>query len=116
MITPAGQECAFYYQDFHRKRATQECRLIERNPESEAWQPSLCADCPVPGILRANASPHLALEAKVVRRFFVQRRVAIYAVCSKHLVELRDPHVGCPQCQVETPGAAAIFQGQVADE
>lgn len=116
MITPAGHECTFYYQDFHRSRATQECRLIERNPDSEAWQPSLCATCPVPGILRANASPHLALEARVVKRFFVQRRVEIYAVCSKHLIELDDPHIGCPQCQAEAPGAAAIFQGQVTDE
>ncbi len=116
MITPAGYECRFYYEDFHRRRATQECRLIERNPDSEPWQPSLCSTCPVPGILQANASPNLALEAKVVRRFFVQRRVEVYAVCSKHLVDLNDPHIGCPQCQAEATGAAAILQGRVADE
>jgi hypothetical protein len=116
MITPAGQECRFYYEDFHRGRETRECRLIGRNPDSDPWEPALCATCPVPGILRANASPHLALEGKVVRRFFVQRRVAVYAVCSKHLIELEDPHVGCPQCQAEAPGAAAVLRGRVGDE
>ncbi len=116
MITPAGDECRFYYEDFHRGRSIQECRLIARNPESEPWQPSLCATCPVPGILRANASPHLALEGKVVRRFFFLRRVEVYAICSKHLIELDDPHVGCPQCRAEATGAAAIFQGRVADD
>ena len=116
MITPAGDECHFYYEDFHRGRSTQECRLIARNPESEPWQPSLCASCPVPGILRANASPHLALEGKLVRRFFFSKRVEVYAVCSRHLIELDDPHIGCPQCRSEAPGAQAIFHGQVADE
>ena len=116
MITPAGDECRFYYEDYHRGRSTQECRLIGRNPDSEPWQPSLCDSCPVPGILRANASPHLALEGKVVRRFFFQKRVAVYAVCSRHLIELDDPYVGCPQCRAEVPGADAIFQGRVANE
>jgi hypothetical protein len=116
MITPAGDECRFYYEDFHRGRSIQECRLIARNLESEPWQPSLCATCPVPGILRANASPHLALEGKVVRRFFFLRRVEVYAICSKHLIELDNPHVGCPQCRVEATGAAAILQGRVADD
>jgi len=74
MITPAGDECRFYYEDFHRGRSTQECRLIGRNPESEPWEESLCSTCPVPGILQANGSPHLALEGKVVRRFFFLKR------------------------------------------
>jgi hypothetical protein len=109
MVTPAGDECRFYYQDYHRGRSTQECRLIGRNPDSEPWQPSLCATCPVPGILRANASPHLALEGQVARRFFFSRRVKVYAVCSKHLIELADPHLGCPQCRAATPGADIIL-------
>jgi hypothetical protein len=116
MITPAGDECRFYYEDYHRGRSKQECRLIGRNPDSEPWEPSLCASCPVPGILQANASPHLALEGKVVRRFFLSKRVEVYAVCSRHLVELRDPHVGCAQCAGENPGAEVILQGRVADE
>ncbi len=116
MITPAGDECRFYYEDYHRGREIQECRLIGRNPESEPWQPSLCSSCPVPSILRANASPNLALEGKVVRRFYFQKRVEVFAVCSKHLVELPDPHIGCSQCRAESPGAEAILQGRVADE
>jgi hypothetical protein len=116
MITPAGDECRFYYEDYHRGRSKQECRLLARNPDSEPWKPSLCASCPVPGILRANASPHLALEGKVVRRFFVGKRVEVYAVCSRHLIELEDPHVGCPECAAENPGAEAVLQGRVSDE
>lgn len=116
MITPAGDSCRFYYEDFHRGRSTQECRLIARSPEGDPWKPSLCSSCPVPGILKANASPHLALEANVVRRFFILKHVEVYAVCSKHLVELDDPHVGCSQCRAEAPGAEVVLQGRVADE
>jgi hypothetical protein len=116
MITPAGEECRFYYEDFYRGRSTQECRLIARNPDSEPWQPSLCSSCPVPGILRANASPHLALEGRVVKRFFFQRRVEVYAVCTKHLVEVEDPHVGCPECRAEAEGATRIFEGRVTEK
>ncbi len=116
MITPAGQECRFYYQDFHRGRSLQECRLIARNPDSEPWEPSLCGACPVPDILQANASPHLALEAKVVRRLFFWKRVEVFALCSKHLIEIENPYVGCPQCRAEQSGAAAVLNGQVADE
>jgi hypothetical protein len=116
MITPAGKECRFYYEDYYRGRSTQECRLLGRNPDSEPWEPSLCATCPVPGILEANSSPHLALEGKVVRRFVFQKRVSVFAVCSRHLVELKDPYVGCPQCRAEVPGADAILHGEVADE
>lgn len=116
MITPAGDECRFYYQDFHRGRSVQECRLIARHPDSEPWQISLCRTCPVPGILRANASPYLVLEARLVRRFFLWKRVQVFAICSRHLVEIEDPYVGCLQCRAEQTGAAAVLDGQVADE
>jgi hypothetical protein len=116
MITPAGDECRFYYEDYHRGRSLQECRLIARNPESDPWEPSLCSTCPVPSILQANSSPHLALEGAVVRRFFFLKRVQVFAVCSRHLIELDDPYVGCPQCRAENPGAQAVLQGRVADE
>jgi hypothetical protein len=116
MITPAGDPCRFYYEDFHRGRSTQECRLIARNPESEPWQPSLCASCPVPGILRANASPYLALEGQVVRRFLFFKRVEVFAVCSKHLIEIEDPYIGCPKCRAEAQGAHAVLQGEVKNK
>ncbi|MEM7346130.1 MAG: hypothetical protein AAF485_17970, partial [Chloroflexota bacterium] len=67
MKTPAGQECKFYYGDFHRGRNVQVCRLIERNPESLPWHPNLCSSCPVPEILLANASDTLKLDGKVVK-------------------------------------------------
>jgi hypothetical protein len=51
-----------------------------------------------------------------VRRFFFQKRVEVYAVCSKHLIELDDPHVGCPQCQAEVPGAGAVLGGRVSED
>ena len=65
MINPAGQECRFYYQDYHRGRNEQTCRLIDGNPSSPDWQPKDCTNCSVPGILRANSSPDLVLQATV---------------------------------------------------
>jgi len=113
MRTPAGAECPYYYEDFFRGRSTQECRLIQRNPRSEAWQPRLCAGCPVPGILRANACPHMALEGRVVRRWLgLARRVEVYAVCAEHQVEVEDPYVGCGHCH---PRAATIFDAPVKE-
>jgi len=109
MITPAGQECRFYYADFHRGRSHQECRLIGKNPDSAPWEPSLCAHCPVPAILRANASPYLALEGRVVRRFPFRKRVEVYAVCTRHLIEIEDPYRGCPRCAAERPGVSEIL-------
>jgi hypothetical protein len=107
MRTPAGTECPYYYEDFYRGRSTQECRLIGRNPRSEKWTSSLCAHCPVPSILRANACPHMVLEAQVVRQWLgLVRRVKVYAVCTKYQVEVDDPHVGCGHCH---PQAATIL-------
>jgi hypothetical protein len=107
MITPAGQECRYYYEDYHRGRERQECRLIDQNPQSEPWRPSLCQGCPVPGILRANACPHLVLEGRVERRLLgLSRKVAVTAVCSKYLVDVPEPHVGCGHCHEERSGAA----------
>jgi len=105
MRTPAGTECPYYYEDFYRGRSTQECRLIKRNPRSERWRPALCSRCPVPAIRRANACPHMVLEARVARRWlgFVHR-VEVYAVCTGYQVEVADPYVGCGHChpQAET--------------
>ncbi len=114
MRTPDGAECPFYYEDFHRGHATQECRLIDRNPRSNPWTPDLCGRCPVPGILRANSCPHMVLEAEVVRRWFgLVRRVQVYAVCIEHQVEVKDPYVGCGHCH---PQAASVLSGQQAKE
>ena len=102
MITPAGAECRYYYADYFRGREQQECRLLAQNPRSEPWQPRVCADCPVPGILRANACPNLVLEGRVERRLLgLTRRVTVAAVCAKHLIEVAEPHVGCGRCHEE---------------
>ncbi len=102
MRTPDGRECPFYYEDYFRGSEKQECRLIARNPNSSRWKPSLCRTCPVPNIMRQNACPHLALEASVQRSFLgLRERVVVYAVCSKHFTEVREPAIGCGRCHEE---------------
>lgn len=110
MITPAGKECRFYYQNFHRGRSEQECRLIDANPRSADWRPQDCSTCPVPGILLANSSPNLVLEGLVKSGMLgFNRRVEVSAFCSKHLIDVPEPHVGCPKCAREKPGLEALF-------
>ncbi len=99
MRTPFGQECKYYYADFHRGRDQQTCRLVEANPASEAWQPDLCRDCPVPGILRANACEHLILTGRVVKGFLgFGRKMLIEAHCRKTDRPVSEPHIGCGEC------------------
>jgi hypothetical protein len=99
MKTPAGVECRYYYEDFHR-RTFQECRLIARNPDSRPWTPDLCATCPVPRILLANSCPHLALKATVERYLVVRRRVKVEAYCVYKKEAVAEPRVGCGACAV----------------
>ena len=109
MITPAGTECRYFYEDYFRGRERQECRLIAQNPRSEPWRPTLCKTCPVPGILRDNACPNLVLEGRVGKGFLgLSRRVEASAVCSKYLVGVPEPHVGCGHCHEERPGAQIL--------
>lgn len=110
MITPAGKECRFYYQDFHRGHSRQECRLIDQNPQSEPWKPEDCQTCIVPSILLANSSPDLVLEAKITKGFMgFNRKMKVTASCSRHLVKVSEPHIGCPQCAQEKPGFQDLF-------
>lgn len=111
MRTPAGQECRFYYENFHRGRDIQECRLIQANPNSPEWRPRDCSNCPVPEILRANNDPNLVMEGTVKRGFLGLggRKVEITAYCSKHLVDVPNPHAGCPICARERPGFQDLF-------
>ncbi|MGD8625828.1 MAG: hypothetical protein PVF47_16870 [Anaerolineae bacterium] len=113
MITPAGKECRYYYEDYNRGRQRQECRLLAQNPQSAPWQPALCQSCPVPGILRANACPNLVLEGRVEKRFLgLKRRVAVEAFCTKYLESGFDPHVGCGHCHEERSGAGLFSPGR----
>lgn len=93
--------CPYFFADYHRGLEIEKCRLIERNRANRRpWRRALCDTCAVPGILRETSCRHLALEASVERRFAVLDRVAVYAVCTQHIVELPDPK-RCPQCEAE---------------
>ncbi|MCO5183995.1 MAG: hypothetical protein M9941_06900 [Anaerolineae bacterium] len=110
MRTPAGKECRFYYQDFHRGANEQECRLVAAATNSAAWRPEDCAQCPVPEILMANNDPNLVLEARIKKGVLrIGRKVEVNAFCSKHLVTVSNPHIGCPQCAAERPGVRDLF-------
>ncbi len=101
MRTPYGAACPFYYEDYYRGRQTQACRLIERTPGGGRWKPYLCATCPVPRIVGANACPHLALEARVAKTWLgLREQVRIYAVCALRLVEVPRPEIGCGECHL----------------
>ena len=102
MRTPYGQECKYYYADFHRGRDLQECRLIEANPESEPWAPDVCRNCPVPSIQRANACEHLILNGRIVKGFLgFGRKMLVEASCLKTKRAVPEPHIGCGECHVD---------------
>ena len=105
MRTPAGQECRFYHQDFHRGKNVQECRLVRDNPESLRWRPVDCTNCPVPAILAANASRDMELTLTIKPRLLgIGRQRELTAVCLRHHIDIEDPYVGCPKCNAERPG------------
>lgn len=105
MRTPAGSECRYYFQDFHRGKNVQECRLVKENPASKRWRPADCAACPVPAILQANASPNLELSLTIGSRFFgLGRQLTVTARCRRHNSVIDDPFIGCPECNHERPG------------
>lgn len=110
MITPAGAECKFYYEDFHRGRSRQECRLIQRNLASEPWQPGLCKTCSAPAILWANACPNMVLEAWVGRRWGLLRQVKVRALCLLSMAKVVEPMVGCGRCHEERWPPSAAHQ------
>lgn len=98
---PAGAECAFYYEDFARGAALQECRAA-RQAGSAGWRPDVCAVCTVPGILKANGSARLVIEISIARGLLRRRpRVQVRASCSAHGGPLADPYTGCQACNAE---------------
>ena len=112
MLTPAGKECRFYYNDYHRGHETEECRLIKGNANSRPWRQKDCFQCPVPEILQANNSPDLVLEATVKKGFLgLGRKVEVKAFCSRHLIDVPEPMAGCPECARERPGFEELFGG-----
>lgn len=109
MRTPYGQDCKYYYADFHRGRNEQACRLVEAQPVSEPWQPDLCRACPVPSILRANACEHMVLTARVVKGLLgFGRKLIVEANCLKTNRAVPEPQIGCGQCNADI-GLAALL-------
>jgi hypothetical protein len=50
------------------------------------------------------------LEGRVEKGFLgLSRRVRVSAVCSKHLVEVLQPHIGCGHCHEERPGVEFLY-------
>ena len=117
MRTPDGTECRFYYEDFHRGRQTQECRLIERsrrNGDSLAWAPDLCEKCSVPAVLRANGSKELRLNLSVQKRFGLFRSLKLVTRCAAHDEIIDEPMRGCARCAEAESGAGPLLPGQEA--
>ncbi|MFZ4815058.1 MAG: hypothetical protein ACOYL5_11030 [Phototrophicaceae bacterium] len=111
MQTPAGKECRHYYQDFHRGRNIQECRLVKENPESLRWKPVDCSLCPVPEILNANASKDMQLTLTVRTRLLgLGRKLTVAAHCLRHNIPIEDPYIGCPKDREERGAALDIFR------
>jgi hypothetical protein len=110
MRTPDGQECGFYYEDFHRGRDVQECR-VPKAEKSAPWEPRVCARCSVPAILRANSSPDLLLAIQIKRSIFgFGPKVKVLASCRKHHIPIENPYTGCEECNAERPGLALFAQ------
>jgi hypothetical protein len=105
MRTPDGRDCKHYHADFHRGRNLQECRLVKENPDSLPWRPEDCTRCPVPEILKANASPDMILTLTIAPKFLgFGRKLDVSAWCVRHNIAIDDPYVGCPLCNDERPG------------
>src|SRR5512145_770177 len=117
MRPPAGKECRYYYEDYHRGREVQECRLVQANPQSMPWRPPYCAMCPVPEILNANASPDLDLKLTIKPRLLgLGRQLEVTASCLKHRIPIEDAYVGCPRCNSERPGLDIFYKALGADD
>ena len=103
MRTPAGFDCKYFYGDYFRGRSVEECRLLQAS--GQKWTPDLCKTCPAPEISRANACEFLQLHATVERPFSAafMRRVHITAHCEKSHRDVREPQVGCGECQPIPP-------------
>ena len=100
MRTPAGSECPYYFEDFHRGRDVQDCRLIDRTPNGGKWQPEHCSSCRVPRISMANACPNLVLEARAKSVFLglVGKKVEVSASCVLTKGPVEVPEIGCGHC------------------
>ena len=99
MPTKPNPNCRYFYDDYHRGKETTECRL-PKSRDSLRWERNVCDTCPVPAILRETNSAHLALEGAIRKRFPFGQRMEIFAVCTKHMVQLKEGGY-CAQCAAE---------------
>ena len=106
MRTPFGTECEYFYGDYLRGRNREECRLL--GAAGLAWDKSLCRDCPVPAIKRANACEFIRLRPTVTRSLlnFFRKQVQVTAYCEKVHQNVAEPEIGCGQCHPLPP----VFQ------
>ena len=102
MRTPAGKECRHYFQDFHRGRNVQECRLIQNNPTSQPWKTVDCERCEVPDILNANANPDLRLELAITSSLLgLRRELKLRAWCREEEIPVAEAYTGCISSDVD---------------
>lgn len=113
MITPNGKSCKHYYQDFHRGRNVQECRLVRSNPDSADWHTTDCARCVVPDILMANADPDMELTLTIKKGFLgFGRKLELTARDRRDGTVIENPYVG--RVDADHPGIA-IFRKAIED-
>ena len=99
MTSKPKPQCRFYYEDYYRGQETMECRL-PKSRESLRWERAVCDTCPVPHLLRETNSPFLALEGTIRKRFRVAARMEVFAICTRHMVQLKDAGY-CAACADE---------------
>jgi hypothetical protein len=112
MRTPAGKECRYFYGNYYRGRSQEECRLLIAASPPLTWRPTMCATCPVPGILLSNACESMVLEPRLVRPLKIKKQqVAVKTYCTKSQRSGFDPHIGCGECHT----FSAIFEEGPSD-
>jgi hypothetical protein len=99
-----------------RGRSVQECRLVKGNARSMHWRPTDCARCPVPDIVRANASPDMELTLTIKGEWlgFV-RRLHVAARCLRHDIPIENPFLGCPR-DVEDNEGLRLFKDALGQD
>jgi hypothetical protein len=93
--------CRYFYGDYFRGKEKEACRLLAASPDNtRSWRRALCNSCPVPALVMASNSRELVLEAQITRKLLREQVEVTFAVCAKHLLELKDP-MYCPLCAEE---------------
>ena len=71
----------------------------------------------MPDILRANACPHLVLDAHVSKRLLgLVQRVEVSGWCSEYFLEVEHPAIGCGHCHEHGGGSSILDLVDEPDE